>query len=160
MVTDIYLNFVVQAAKKLRTALFMDCSNGEYTFPSNLVTLLQADVSGDFFFVVRKPFSDLGAFTRPFYAQLHFFNKHLPFYITLEGAADIVSTEKAERLWLSNGVAYNPATDAMLRLHIHQATYAVQRKRRKRLVSFVRLLTNWLTSERINPWRNLTITVD
>lgn len=161
MRTDKYISFVAQAAKKLRTALFMDCSQSDYPFLSNVVTLLHADDAGNFFFAVRKPFQDISALAQPFYAQLHFFNKQLCFNLTVEGPAHIVGNERAERLCGWWGAAYNPDTDIMLRLRMQKAGYAVrQKKQKRRFSSFFQSMTRWFFAERINPGHNLSISIE
>jgi hypothetical protein len=158
MHVDSYFNFVMQAAKKLRTALFIDCSGNDFPFPSNLISLLYAEKNGSFYFLVRKPFTDLEMYSEPFFAQLHFFNKRLPFYLTVEGVTNVVGRERAKFICALSYAYYNSDQEVLLHFKLRQAIYTVQQRKRKRpFLSLLRSLAHWMFFESIDPWQNLSI---
>ena len=78
-----------EKAVALQTGIFTDFSNSIQKFPTCIVKILSTDNEGYFWFVLPRPFIDIGGIKNKFFAQLDLFNKNHNFYLKLNGIASI-----------------------------------------------------------------------
>ena len=141
MSRDKYLDFIVASAAKLHTALFTDCSPSDQKFRSSVIRLMRTDEDGRLYFTVSTHLQDISGYASAFYAQLQFFQKEIPYHITMEGKAIPCFKPGAP-----------PEREMMIAFEVQHAAYYNRKVyHRKPVMGRVRKLMNWIFDERIIP---------
>lgn len=140
MSADQQLEFVVQRAQNLQTALFTDLRDTSQKFRTSIIQLLDADEQGRLVFTLCKPYRDISGMAQVFPAQLQFFHKQKPYYLIVDGTA-MISEGKG---------SWQDGAKVQVALTIQHATYR-ERKAEKRFkfASLLRQTASWFISEKI-----------
>jgi hypothetical protein len=140
---DRHLAFVIKSIQALQTALFTDLSEGELKFFSSVIKLSSADEeNGKLFFFPKKPCLDMSGFAANFRAQLQFFRKQMPFYITVEGTARLNAYQFASH--------FIPEEKVLIEFTICHATYVATKPTKDTFPGLLWQAVSWLIPEIVN----------
>ena len=147
MLPDKTIGFLKQKIGEIRSALFSSHSSYMLKIPTTIVNTVHVDDAGQVWFFIQNAYRNLQVLEKEFPAQLDFYKKGKPYYLSITGKAWIIDDpEVIHGLEPIGGLIHNVVSHEimLIKVQILKADYFENVKRREsRLNDIWKVVCGW-----------------